>query len=403
MRIIPTILMEIVNFLERNNLTYPHDINSELNKAPYFITARWNNNKVYCLNYTPGKSRVNDVLVREANGIILTQRENKIVCYGIDVFEEMGIELNSDIMKKIETNIAKVHEIPDGSFIKLYYFDNKWILATTKIADAKDAYWYGCPNFHDMFMEILHDKYPGLLNDLNKQYTYVFLMQHPHNRIVNDSKEPMIYHISTTDLNGLNEIDVDIGIPKLVERESKDIKKLIENMDWRTAGLFISWRVSEDGKPSRIRRIKIENPKFTHVLSLRGNHPNLKYRYLELKKKDANVLQEVYNYYPEFREKFETYDAEIMNLINTIHDIYMDLYVHHKISHVEQHNYKNFLRLLHDIYLRTRVNTTVDEIFKTFRTLHVEQQALIMGITNQVMPRQKIRNIQPETIGNAYF
>src|SRR3990167_8306531 len=177
--------MNTSTFLQKTGATQILRVRQLMSSYPYCMKVIWPKNEAfYSLCYTRGESEIAHPVVRECNGLILEAKTNNVICYSIDVPDELSVSDAARIGKQKGWNIARV--IPDGSLIKLYKYDGVWRTGTTKVPDANDANWYG-PNFHVMFMECVNKLCPDLLDKLDSGFTYSWLMCHPQNRIVDSN------------------------------------------------------------------------------------------------------------------------------------------------------------------------------------------------------------------------
>ena len=94
-----------------------------------------------------------------------------------------------------QLNEYDVLEFLDGTLIRYYYHNNKWNIATKGHSDASKAKWNSNKSFLQLFEEVLQD-YPTFTTDeLDKNNTYLYVLQHVDNKIVCPVKENRIYFI----------------------------------------------------------------------------------------------------------------------------------------------------------------------------------------------------------------
>ena len=95
----------------------------------------------------------------------------------------------------------------DGSLIKVYYYNQQWIVATNGMIDAKEA---DSPSsgdklsFYDLFIECWRcttgKKEVDFDAVLKRDYVYMFEMMHPDSVIVVQHKEPKLCHLATRNM-----------------------------------------------------------------------------------------------------------------------------------------------------------------------------------------------------------
>lgn len=149
-------------------------------------------------------------IVKEARGVILKEDTLEIVCYPFTKFFNVDEE-NAD---QIDWDSATVQEKIDGSLIKVWFCDGRWRISTNGMIDAfkaplsTDVF---CKTFGELFMETFDTDYFSVMD---KDYTYMFELVSPYNRIVVPYETIDIYHIGTRNNKTGEEINTSIGIKK---------------------------------------------------------------------------------------------------------------------------------------------------------------------------------------------
>ena len=164
---------------ELNNHESFDSAKNVLTSSPYNLKVTENNeDNTFMISYNKDSEKTND-FINECRGIILEKDTNKVVCY------TFNRKHNSTFLKDELLNnwdACKFYESIDGTQIKLYYYNDKWNVSTTRCIQAKNAYWYSKKSFEELFKEASF----GLdYSKLNKDYCYSFVLKHKENRIVN--------------------------------------------------------------------------------------------------------------------------------------------------------------------------------------------------------------------------
>jgi len=285
-------MLEIQKFLHE----YKNDWKKILESSPYNLIIREMDDLVLFM-YNQIESDFNIPLVQECRGIILNSNDFSVVCMGFTKFWNHG-EVRA---AKIDWSTAKALEKIDGSIQKLFWYNNEWCVSTMSMISAKECTLQNNINpeyqtFYDLFIEGAK-KCTLNFNNLNKNYTYIFELVSPYNRVVVPYKEIKIYHIGTRDNITLKELDIDIGVdkPKQYSFTSKeDLLTIVQNMPFTEEGYVIvdvNWN-----------RVKIKSPAYVAVHKLHNNGEINKKRALELIVK--NDHKEFLSYYPEYTEYF---------------------------------------------------------------------------------------------------
>jgi hypothetical protein len=347
------------------------DVKDLLTKTPYYIQVKESiqNPNIYMLVYQKDKSDFNIPLVSECRGIILEKNTNKVLCYTFDRKQEFNWDSdNTSICQSV-----------DGSQLKLYYYNDEWMISTTRCIDADKSFWYSEKSFKELFDECLNESIIDY-DKLNKEYCYSFVLCHKENRIVIKHNMNHLVHVLTRDLSKDNYpfIDVDVGItkPEKVNIDNHDeIDKMISN-NKTLEGLFM-WR---DGK-----HCKLKFDYYTNIKKLRSNSRDLLYEYIHnvcTGNKDMYISE-----YDEYKDNFKLYENRLSNIINRIHYNYMEYFVHKNII-LKQVNkvYHKHLYGLHGIYKKDGTKITKEVVRNYVLSLDAKQ---IMHIINIIVKRKK--------------
>lgn len=151
-----------------------------------------------------------DPVIQEARGIIINLDTLDVVCWP---FRKFG-NYNESYVDDIDWTSAKVQEKVDGSIVKLYWFNDEWVWATNGVIDARNADIQGFnKTFYDLIASAKNYKdipFEALTHD----YTYIFELVSPYNRIVVEYPEIKLYHTGTRSNITGNEYNLDIGVQK---------------------------------------------------------------------------------------------------------------------------------------------------------------------------------------------
>lgn len=202
-------------------------------------------------NYSAGAD-FSDPLVRECRGVILDGDQN-VVCRGFDKFGNYF----EDYADNIDWNSARVQQKIDGSIVKLYYFQGEWRWATNGMIDASDAPTKSEGNF----LELIHkaDNYSKIaFSHLDTEFTYIFELVSPYNRIVIEYPTTHLYHIGSRNRISGKEKDLTIGIEKPKQYSLKSMEECLAYIkEMNAGGLTDEGLVVVDGNYHRIK-IKTE-------------------------------------------------------------------------------------------------------------------------------------------------
>lgn len=290
-------MSNLQSFLRDNKVNSFKAAKELLGVAPYHINVRYLDN-LYRFHYTDDSDMSNPI-VQESAGIVLDMENNDIVSYGMNAFET----------ERFKDPIPKgsiITESIDGTLIRLFY-RNTWHISTTKSIDAGDAYWQSSKSFKTLFMEACNET--GFKwSELNKDYTYSFVLQHPENRNVTPIEHMRIFHVALRNMETLKEESI-FGPNRLHSVRHPiiliDTDEIDNDTYWKTQGYVI--------QTPDFRRYKHKNENWLYVQSLKGNYPKISSRFLEIRN-DSEKLTEFLNYFPEYMEYFDNMGSVMARL-----------------------------------------------------------------------------------------
>ena len=243
---------------------------------PYFLKIKEDGDYIM-FSYNQLYSDFTEKLVQEARGIIFKKNhwENP-VCWAFNKFGNYGETWVEDI----DWTTAFVSEKIDGSLIKVWW-DGDWKISTNGTIDAFKAEVSDIrvSNFGTYFTETLLKYYPTCSNflcELVSDFTYMFELVGPYNRVVVPYEEPAIYFLGARDkytgeeftCNSLTAGSLNMGrfkLPKQYPLTSLDeCVKFAETFQWEQEGFVAA---DACGK-----RVKIKSPAYVMAHYARNNN-----------------------------------------------------------------------------------------------------------------------------------
>lgn len=311
----------------------------------------------------------------QANGVILEKETNNIVAMCQNQLYDC--EKVSDILKKdqITNQNARIEYCEDGTMMRLYNYNDNWYTSTTRCIDARTSYWTSYKSFDELFW-MLFDK--NLLVNMDKNYTYVFILLHKENRIVIRHKVNMLVYVSrihnttyTEDYTQQFNNVYGIRRPKKI-----DICEYLNNDNDDNSGNSDDFINATRHPYKRGILIKILNKdtgfwdcykkdyeNYIFAKDIRGNVPQIRMRYLELLNEPAKleVFEKIYS---ENKFMFNVIKTQLFKLAKTIHQLYINSHVKHQIEVKDDNMYYKTLRQLHAQYKTTNNPIVFDEVRK---------------------------------------
>tara|TARA_B100001175_G_scaffold88091_1_gene74192 strand:+ start:6154 stop:7470 length:1317 start_codon:yes stop_codon:yes gene_type:complete len=396
------------------------NLNDALNSSnDYFNIKKYtfNNNEYDIIKYDKEKLKNienNDDIYKilsKYRSIIV--RNNKVV-----VFSPQK-SLNFEKFKNKYNNLSECwsEDFVDGTMINVFYdnINSCWEIATkstvggnivffndiknyTFFDSDKQYEYYNNITFRTMFFETCNANNFDL-NNLDKNYSYTFVMQHPFNRIVTPITKPLLYLIKVYKIDNTNFPNVNI-IEKNIEKICNSPPYIFINTGIQFINKYSINTTLDDLYLYNTNkqcpyyclgsiiynidgtRTKIRNVNYEEVRKLRGNQPKLQYNYLSLKK--DNRIKEFLHYYPEHMIIFNKFKLLIYNYTNELFSNYIECFIK-KQKHLKDYDfqYKNHMYHLHQKYINELKpqNKFVDKkvVIDYINDLHPAQQMFVIN------------------------
>lgn len=318
-------------------------------------------NKLYLLNGINKDSE----LQLECNGLIIEKDTNNIICMSQNKFTNLNMDEDELKCKISESDDFKMEYCEDGTVIRLYNYQDEWFTATTKCIDARKSFWSSTKTFNDMFFELFNYN----TDQLNKSYTYSFILIHKDNRnVVNHQTNKLIY------INSVNNITKEEDDTNYFEQCIKSpIKINTDTLKYPLDKYYLSDKRGVllkffNKNTNSWKLYQYDFNKFNTIKDIRGNVPHIRMRYIELLNYPEK-LELLEMYYPENMLVFAMVKHCISNLYKNIHKLYIKSHIKHLITIDENHKYYKTLKQLHGFYKKTGTIITIEEVIKKINSL----------------------------------
>ena len=148
-------------------------------------------------------------------------------------------------------------------------------------------------NFGELFLKAIDGYFEG-----NPNYTYMFELVSPYNKIVVDYPEIKAYHLATRDNITGEEVEINLGIEKPKQYKLKteeDVKRAASRLPFDEEGYVVVDKY--------YNRVKIKSPAYVNAHRLVNNHVINRERALGLIMQ--NEQEEFLSYFPEYTKEFK--------------------------------------------------------------------------------------------------
>ncbi len=247
--------------------------------------------------------------VESVRGIVLDVSNNsnpKMVAKSFPFTQE--VEFLQEEQFSYPCTVTKAYE---GTILRVFRGKNTkdWYISTHKKIDGRRGRWCG-PEFGDTFNQVWGD-FPldtHLVDNKTGDRCWIFLVSHPDSRIVCEIEKPTLRLVGIFE-NGkvtMRDLDSTISHRNIYIQEHLDVNtfqefqeqaKLLDKKE--CTGLLFS-KFTGTGWEC----VKVVPPLYLESRELRGNEPNLRLRYLELREGQIHI-DEFVNLYPEKKDLFD--------------------------------------------------------------------------------------------------
>jgi hypothetical protein len=310
-----------------------------------------------CLDMIPTYGLCRSVILNSANAVVGFAPPKSIPS---DTFIRMYPEKTVHLVAQ---------EFIEGTMINAFWdpsigLTGGWEISTRNTVGATSSFFKGShgKTFRTMFLEAAKEVNLSL-DRLNKEFCYSFVLQHPENRIVVPFKQPDLYLVALYSIKVLNGNTMLMSYP-MIDFQNFDWGpasiKFPQVYEWNTYTDLIEKYASMNTSYSTLgvvvynnltgERMKIRNPVYEQVRSLRGNQPKLQYQYLSLRKegKVADFLK----FFPENKKEFSTFRDQVHLFTSTLFANYASCYIKKEKPLKEfSDQYKTHMFNIHKIYM----------------------------------------------------
>lgn len=324
----------------------------------------------------------------------------------------------------LQDSAIVAEEFVEGTMINVFWdptigVTGGWEIATRNTVGATCCFFKSknSKTFRTMFLEACNVNHLDL-DELNKDYSYSFVLQHPENRIVvpfkpiklyliavylidsSNIKDVIVYSMHLDNLT--NEIMQHLGLLNTQVHFPKkylgahSYSELIDtyasmNTPYDILGLVIYDKNSGE-------RTKIRNPIYEQVRQLRGNQPKLQYQYLRLR--NEGKVADFLKYFNENKREFSEFRDQVHLFTNTLFSNYHACYVKKEKPLMEySEQYRTHMFNLHRKYLdelREEKQFITNKIVKKY--VNEMHPSLLMYSLNYSLRKRNVDLMEEETL-----
>jgi hypothetical protein len=312
------------------------------------VTCSITNEKYRIICYDKNFLNVDSISTSGLCRSMVVNKENKVVCFS----PPKSIRSEDFIRKYPVSEEIIAMEFVEGTMINVFWDKNinGWELSTRHTIGATSKFYKSEPQytFRDMFWEAAKENNLDM-KQLNPDFCYSFVVQHPLNRIVVPFKKPQLYLVACYTIvhedEDKEDEDTEDEVNIMIYPHST---MSIRHHDWSGTGIKFPEIYSFNNYTELIHkyasmntsynilgvvlynkctgeRCKIRNPVYEQIRSLRGNQPKLQYQYLCLRKEGK--VSDFLTYYPEHKKDLSNFRDQIHLFTQTLYSNYVSCYI----------------------------------------------------------------------------
>jgi len=331
-----------------------------LHKEPYFLRYSLDKQRPNLfMIYITDMSDRNNELVQECNGIILDRSDYSVVAFGMKRMKDLTEQFHRGDVE-ISFDDYKLEESEDGAVLTVYNYDNIWMVSTKRSIDAKNVKWSSQRNFYQLLSDAFVDGKPDEMfsRDLEKEFTYSFILLHPENHLVIQHSKPELVYVSRRSLKTLKEDNIasvdEASVPALEwagvrssldKTVAEDRLKRKNGNNYNKRGVIFS-RLSQSGD---YERSYVDYKWFQEANLLRHGKPSLHLSYLACGPDEKQKMRQYFGN----QNIFNVIDDLLRNLTRYIFSVYKDSYVRKQFKVPNNSPIYRTIRKLHYDYKTT--------------------------------------------------
>jgi hypothetical protein len=313
-----------------------------------------------------------DIDVLQYHSVILDNNSRNI----LSIAPPKAIELNNET--QINTFPLFASEYIEGTFIHLFYDVNIqiWEIATKRGVGCNYSFYFSPDKpkltYREMFLEACGLSIDAsiaeipFLNELDKNHCYGFVLQHPLNHIVLNNILPKLYLVSVYEIKekevtfispitirqNVNLLYYNIHFPTEIDLNKQPIQECIQKYSSLHIPSFqigIMFTNITNGQP-----YVLINHNYLNLAEIRGNHPNIQYQYLCLRR--IGKVMAFLKYFPQYKDEFLKYREQCETFITNVHQSYISYYVKKEGIIISPKYFHTIYEIHHSVFIPSIAN-----------------------------------------------
>lgn len=292
-----------------------------------------------------------EYIVKKSNGLVMygyksrqetnteTDILNNIICdENKNIVHYSGPYVNEKTITNDEaSNISKILLFPEGTLMRIFYYNNKWNVATNRCLNASESYFTSSSSFLDIFNSMIDIN--SFYQNLDKSKCYCYILKHFDARVVLPVDKNEVIFFSETDLETLETI---FNNDFLIDNLITDIEKFVEERYIVT----VEYKSGE-----RYKILSDEYLKIRDLKKINMNNPVLRVIDL-LTKEDEQTISEYFKYFPEHLDTKVFVEKALTSFIKNVHRDYVNLKIYKQNLYFHKYYY-NIIYRIHSVFINS--------------------------------------------------
>lgn len=361
-------------------------------------------NGLYILNYNEVQNlSLETPFVIQGN---IYNKNDDLICKGIPISKELNnLEALDDVYLRGQ---YKIRPFLEGSLLRFFYYETKWLISTTRKLDAFHSKWGSLSSFGELFTLYLKAEFNVSLDhffqtlDKNLNYYFLFTSEsvfyvHPstksllrllfvldkqHNlfeyqTVLEEGKQFHVLGQPTNTNMEVNELSK-APLENIENKVAKPLKiPLLEHCSYAEAReAFIRGEYLGLVLENEFERYTLFAANYLIKKKLYGNQRFLGQRILEVIP-DEDLTQEYAKSFPQAAQYIKIVKNVISKFCKKVHRTYVTRYIQRKFVEVEPAvNY--FVKLVHQNFKVQKVPTYLNNVIELFNSQSLESQFILL-------------------------
>jgi hypothetical protein len=317
------------------------------------------------INHYDDKNRQLDTPFVNQGDIFDEKRQ--LVCRGLPISKELQTWQQVETLLDEKSNL-KIRGFIEGSLIRIFYFNEKWNIATSRKLNAFFSKWGSITSFGELFENFLKKDFNSNLElfyeSLNPIFNYYFLFTSESVYYIHPSSKSSLILLQIIDKEGNLVLDSDVeqfGITRLEYSSKEDIRQKFEAN--QVLGVVLE---------NENERYTLFSENYTICKNLYGKQKFLAQRILELMENEQQKFDYMH-YFPTSKKYFQLIQDEVNNFCRKAHRVYVQRYIQKNFIEVEP-NLNHFVKSLHQNFKENRKPTFLADVIKFFHSKNVDSK-----------------------------